>query len=99
MQLDIADISHIAQLARLSLTAEEKQQYAKELSAILTYIDMLNEVDTTGVEETTQVTGLVDVVREDEAKDTDEATTQRIIDQFPDNVGRLLKVQAVFDRT
>lgn len=96
MKLDIQDIEHIADLARLHLTEEEKALYADQLSAVLEYVEMLNEVDTTGVEETCQVTGLEDVVREDVAMPVDEETRKNIIAQFPSKVGNLLKVKAVF---
>ena len=97
MKLDISDIEHIADLARLHLTDEEKERYADQLSAVFDYISMLNEVDTTGVAETCQVTELEDVVREDVVAESDEETRKKIIAQFPDKVGNLLKVKAVFD--
>ena len=96
MKLEIKDIEDIAELARLHLTEDEKTRYAGQLSAVLEYVEMLNEVDTTGVEETCQVTGLEDVVREDVAVACDEDTRKAIIDQFPAKVGNLLKVKAVF---
>ncbi len=96
MKLDIQDIENIAELARLHLTEDEKSRYAGQLSAVIDYVEMLNEVDTTGVEETCQVTGLEDVVREDVAVPCDEETRKRIIDQFPTRQGNLLKVKAVF---
>ena len=99
MKLDIKDIEGIAELARLHLTEDEKVRYAGQLSAVLDYVEMLNEVDTTGVAETCQVTGLEDVVREDIATPCDEETRKKIIDQFPAKVGNLLKVKAVFSDT
>jgi len=96
MKLTQADISNIATLARLDLSETEKQMYADQLSVVLEYIGMLNEVDTKGVEETCQVTGLVNVVREDEIMECDSDTRKKIISQFPDKMGDLLKVKAVF---
>lgn len=97
MKLDKSDIEYIADLARLHLTEDETSRYAEQLSVVLEYVEMLNEVDTTGVEETCQVTGLEDVVREDIAEPCDESTRKAIIAQFPTKVGDLLKVKAVFD--
>ena len=97
MKLDISDIEHIADLARLHLTEDEKSRYAEQLSAVLGYVEMLNEVDTTGVEETCQVTGLEDVFREDVVQSADEDLRKKIIAQFPAKVGDLLKVKAVFE--
>lgn len=96
MKLDTQDIIEIAELARLHLTEEEKTRYAGQLSAVLDYVEMLNEVDTSGVQETCQVTGLEDVVREDIVLECGEETRKAIIEQFPAKVGNLLKVKAVF---
>lgn len=96
MKLTPEQIEAIAQLARLDLTDREKKMYAEQLSVVLDYIEMLDEVDTAGVEETCQVTGLEDIVREDVALECDEETRQKLINQFPDKMGNLLKVKAVF---
>ena len=62
------DVAHIAKLANLPLNPEEKEKFEKQLSEILTYVEKLNEVDTTNVEPTSQVTGLENVTREDETR-------------------------------
>jgi len=97
MKLSIDGIDHIATMARLDLTDEEKAMYAEQLSAVLDYVGMLSEVDTSEVIETCQVTGLQDVVREDLVIESDELTRERLIEQFPHKVGKLLKVRAVFE--
>ncbi len=66
MQLTRDQVRHLAQLARLHLTEEEVDRFANELTDILTYVTMLGELDTTGVPETSQVTGLSNVTRADE---------------------------------
>ncbi len=63
--LTTAQVLHIAKLARLELTSEEVNKMTKELSSILGYIEMLNEVDTSTVEPTAQVTGITNALRED----------------------------------
>ena len=93
----IKDIEEIAMLARLALTSEEKTQYAKDLSAVFHYIDMLSEVDTEQVPETCQVTGLEDVLRDDIVINSSEEMREKLIACFPERVGRLLKVKAVFE--
>ncbi len=65
MQLTHDDVRRLAQLARLKLTDEEVDRLSKQLTDILSYVDMLREVDTSGVPETSQVTGLVTVTRPD----------------------------------
>ena len=62
------DILKLARLARLQLTDEEVEEYASELSEILQYVEQLNSVDVSGLKPTNQVTGLVNVTREDVIK-------------------------------
>lgn len=59
------DILYLAQLARLELSEEEIEQFQGELAAILGYVEQLQAVDTSGLEATTQVTGLTNVMRDD----------------------------------
>lgn len=68
-KLSREDILKLAQLARLELTEAEIEEYTEELSAILQYVEQLNDVDVAGLAPTHQVTGLTDVTREDEIKD------------------------------
>lgn len=97
MKLSPEKIDHIAELARLELSEEEKEQYAEELSVVLDYIEKLQEVDTTNVEPTAQVTGLKNVVRKDKIKQVSKEKHQHLIKEFPQREGRMLKVQEVFD--
>ena len=64
------NVPHIAKLANLPLTEEEIKQFGPQLESTLAYIDQLNEVDTKNIEPTSQVTGLENVLREDEAEDS-----------------------------
>ena len=50
MSLDSKTVAHIATLARIRVPAEDLPALAQELSGIMTWIEQLNEVDTTGVE-------------------------------------------------
>lgn len=68
MQSTLFDVQHLAELARLKLTAEEHDRFSRELPRILEYVDQLQGLETTGVIETAQVTGLTDVLRADEAE-------------------------------
>lgn len=64
-KLSAADIRKLARLSRLQLSDEEVAKYQKELSAIVDYFEQLEKVDTDSLEPTSQVTGLVNVVRAD----------------------------------
>lgn len=59
-------LDHIAHLARIGLTDEEKQQFLPQLSSILEYIDILQKVDTSKVETSFQITSLKNITRSDE---------------------------------
>ena len=50
MSIDRDEVEHIAQLARIDLEEDEVEQFSDELSAILAYVDKLEELDTEGVE-------------------------------------------------
>ena len=60
-----AQVRHIAKLARLRLSDADVAKYAQELGSILAYVDILKDVDTTGIEPTEQVTGRSGVLRDD----------------------------------
>lgn len=62
------DIKKLAQLARLKLTAAERKIFQQDIAGILRYVEQLNEVDIDGVAPTSQVTGLINVLRDDEPK-------------------------------
>lgn len=63
--LNAEQVAHIAKLARLGLKDDETEKFSRQLSDILGHMEMLNEVDTDKVEPTSQVTGLMNVTRED----------------------------------
>ena len=75
MLISDAQVEHVAQLARLALSAEEKQHFTEQLNAILSYMEQLNEVPTAGVEPTTHVLDLVNVLRDDTVHQTLHADT------------------------
>lgn len=63
------DVLKLAHLARLELTEEEITEFSGELSAILQYVEQLQDVDVTGLKPTQQVTGLTNITRPDKVKD------------------------------
>lgn len=68
--LSLEEVEHIAQLARLNLTAEEKELYRTQLSAILDYAARLQSLDTDGVPPTSSVLGVNAPLRADEPRKT-----------------------------
>jgi aspartyl-tRNA(Asn)/glutamyl-tRNA(Gln) amidotransferase subunit C len=63
----VIDVSYVARLARLELTAAEKPSLQRELEAIVGYIAQLKELDVTGIEPTAHAALLVNVWRADRA--------------------------------
>ncbi len=55
MKVTEKDVAHVAELAALELTAEERTRMIKDLSSILDYIDRLNQLDTAGVPPMAQI--------------------------------------------
>lgn len=67
MQIQREDVDHVADLARLSLTEEEREKMTRELNSILGHVDKLNQLDTEGVQPTFHVLAtLKNVTRKDE---------------------------------
>jgi aspartyl-tRNA(Asn)/glutamyl-tRNA(Gln) amidotransferase subunit C len=68
-KISAAEIRKLAVLSRLRLSEKEIELYQKDLSAILSYVQILNGADVAGLEPTSQVTGLANVTRPDEPID------------------------------
>ena len=97
MKLDKKDIQHIANLARLELTVEEEKRYGVQLSAILDYVEQLQEVDVSDVELTAQVTGLTNVLREDKVKDWDKNERDMALKQAPEMEDDQVRVKRILE--
>lgn len=84
--LNKQDVTHIARLARLDLSDGELEKYSKQLSAVLELFKKLDDLDLSSVEETSQVTGLVNVFKSDEIKkypDLTDCKTEDLISLSP----------------
>jgi aspartyl-tRNA(Asn)/glutamyl-tRNA(Gln) amidotransferase subunit C len=68
MSVTLKDVEHIASLARLSFSDDEKRQFTDQLNTILAYIDQLNTLDTSSVAPLAQVIETENVLRRDEVK-------------------------------
>lgn len=89
------DVSHVAKLANLPLTENEKEKFEKQLNDILSYIEKLNEVDTKNVEPTSQVTGLENVTRED--KPAPSLSQEEVLKNTKSQHNGMFKVKAIFE--
>ncbi len=68
MSLSLHEVEHIAELARLELSEEEKEHYREQLSAILDYAARLRELDTSGIPPTSSLLPPGNVLRDDQPR-------------------------------
>lgn len=65
LKITKVEVEHVAHLARLDFGEEEKETFTSQLNDILMYIDMLNQIDTTGVEPMSHAIALNNAFRDD----------------------------------
>ena len=87
------EVVKIASLARIELTEKEVEKFRKEISTVLEYVDELQKVNTEGLEEVSQVTGLVNVQREDKVVEAE--NREEIFSQAPEMKDGYYKVKAI----
>lgn len=88
------DVSYIAGLAKIAVSDEEAAQLTAELAAILAYVQQLDQLDTSGVEPTYQVTGLTSVMRDDTVIDYG-VTQEALLANAPHAQANQIKVPKV----
>jgi len=88
-------IAHVATLGRLHLDAEELAEFAKELEAILEYMDKLAELDTEAVEPTAHVVEGAGHWREDRVESW--AEPDLLLENAPERMGRQFKVPRIIE--
>ncbi|OGF99877.1 hypothetical protein A2Y99_00530 [Candidatus Gottesmanbacteria bacterium RBG_13_37_7] len=66
VSLSDSEIKHVAELAKLKLTESELKKFQGQLSKIVDYVSKLQQLDTSGITPTSQVTELENIFREDE---------------------------------
>lgn len=91
--IDLAEVAHLSQLARLGLTSEELERLRDQLSVIVAAVDKLQEADVSSVDPTAQVGGLHDVTREDELQPCLEPSVA--LANAPSKEAGLLRVPAI----
>ncbi len=91
--ITIKDVEHVAKLARLELTEEEKEKFTHQLGDVLAHVEKMNEVDTTGVEPMNHPMDFYNVMRED--KKIYENTREELMQNAPDIEGEFFKVPKI----
>lgn len=90
------EIQHLAKLSRLDLSNKEIEKFTKEISSILDYVSELQKIDTQNIEPISQVAGLKDVKRKDEAEEF--KNKKGIFNNTPNKKGDFFKVKTVLGR-
>ncbi|KKS02937.1 MAG: Aspartyl/glutamyl-tRNA(Asn/Gln) amidotransferase subunit C [Candidatus Curtissbacteria bacterium GW2011_GWA2_41_24] len=89
------DIDYVAKLANLPLTSKEKLTFSRQLQDILGYFSKLGEVDTQKVEPIGHITGLTDIVRDDQTAPS--ITQEEALKNAPRTHKGFFEVEAIFE--
>lgn len=95
MKLTKPQVKHISELARLDLSNEEIAKFRRQLSSILEYVELLNEVDTSNVEQTAQTTGLKSVFHDDKPQKEQCLTQEEVLSNAPEKQEGYVETKAV----
>ncbi len=95
MKLSREDVLNIALLARLGLTEAEIDRLREQLSDILENFEVLQQIDTTGIQPTAQSVALQNVVKEDEVGTS--LTQDEILANAPRKEGEFFRIRSVLE--
>lgn len=95
MALSREEVEHVAYLARLGLSEEEKATLQEQLSSILEHMRSLGELDTSQIPPTAQVIPLRNVMRADEPRPS--LSPEQVLANAPDREGDFFRVPPVLD--
>ena len=88
-------VKHVANLARLAITEEETEKLTKQLDQIITFAELLNELDTENVEPTTHVLHMKNVLREDKASQG--LPREEVLKNAPDHQDGQIRVPGIME--
>src|SRR5690348_1552187 len=95
MSIDRATVEHVATLARLALTADERERLRDQMSAILGHINVIAEADTSAVPATAHILPIDTVMRSDDPHPWPDS--QALVDRAPAHQEAYIRVRAVLD--
>lgn len=95
MSITVKDVEHVAKLARLELSDDEKERFTGQLNAILKYAEKLNELNTDDVPPTSHVLKLANVMREDENRPS--LPIEKVMKNAPEEEDGQFRVPAVLE--
>ncbi|MEC3554249.1 Asp-tRNA(Asn)/Glu-tRNA(Gln) amidotransferase subunit GatC [Bacillus thuringiensis] len=94
-RISVENVKHVAHLARLAITDQEAEKFQKQLDAIVTFAEQLNELDTTDVKPTTHVLTMKNVMREDVLEKG--LPVEEVLKNAPDHKDNQIRVPAVLE--
>ncbi len=89
------EVDYIAELARLQLNKIERDQYTNDLNQILSYVDKLNELNTNGIDPTTHVVELTNILRKD--REEPSSVQGKILNNAPEIENGCFKVKKIIE--
>ncbi len=95
MSITKKDVEHVARLARIALSDEEKERFTGQLAHIIEYVDQLAQADIAKVEPMAQPVPLTNVFRKDEAHKS--GLEDKILANAPERMDRFFKVRKVIE--
>ena len=95
MKISEEEVRHVAKLSKLSFSDEQTAEFATTLSKIVDMVELLNEVDTSGVAFTSNVADNVNRMRED--KSVAGWNREELFKNVPEHEDGLIKVPAIID--
>jgi aspartyl-tRNA(Asn)/glutamyl-tRNA(Gln) amidotransferase subunit C len=90
MSLTKAEVEHVARLARLELSENEKEEFTGQLNDILAFVEKLNQLDTTNIEPTAHAIPVTNVFRPDQVVPS--LDPELALANAPDRIGDFFKV-------
>jgi aspartyl-tRNA(Asn)/glutamyl-tRNA(Gln) amidotransferase subunit C len=94
-KLSLEEVEHIAELAKLALTDDEKARYRDQLSAILDYAERLQQIPTDDIPPTASVLPVDTVLREDASRPS--TPTKELLANAPAQEAEMFKVRVVIE--
>ncbi|MBI5189892.1 MAG: Asp-tRNA(Asn)/Glu-tRNA(Gln) amidotransferase subunit GatC [Nitrospirae bacterium] len=95
MKITVDMVEKVAALGRLEYSAEENETLTRQLDGILTYVEKLNELDTTGVEPTSHVLPISNVFRDDVPRPS--LSQDDALGNAPDRAGEFYRVPKIIE--
>ena len=93
MKITKEEVLHVANLARLNLSDQEQEKMTEQLDTILSYVDKLKELDTSGVVPTTHAHKKVNAFREDVIQES--LPVEEALSNSPEQNGEMFKVPKI----